>query len=81
MKCFRFLYKPDNTAFMAYGNSMDEAFERVSKRNYDDLDEERTQAFNRENYLCDEFTPETNGNGVLVFYDIYNTFPRKIKEK
>ena len=77
MKCFRLLYTVDNTAYMVYAKTEEEAFIKVSDRNYDSLNEDnRDDALRRENYIIDEFTPETNGDGILEFIDVNNTMER-----
>ena len=80
MKCFRVLYKPDDTAFMVWADTEDDAFEKAKTRNISELDtslDEETEGASRSDYVIDEFTPETNGTGILVFYDVYTVFERK----
>lgn len=73
MKCWRVLYVPDNTAFMVWAESKEEGLNKARKRNIKELNAEEDCS---ENYIIDEFTPETNDVGILVFYDIYSTFER-----
>ncbi len=73
MKCWRVLYVPDNTAFMVWAESKEEGLDKARKRNIKELNTEEDCS---ENYIIDEFTPETNDVGILVFYDIYSTFER-----
>lgn len=72
MKCWRILYVPDNTAFMVWAESEEAALKKARERNRKELDTEEYV----EEYKIDEFTPETNEVGILVFYDIYTTFER-----
>lgn len=73
MKCYRVLYKPDNTGFMVWADSDKEALNKARNRNRIELDKIEE---NVSDYLIDEFNPETNDNGILVFYDIYSVFER-----
>ena len=76
MKIFRVLYTPDNTAYMVYAETEKEAYEKASRRNYRDLVSDSYDALRRDLYDIVEFVPDTNGDGVLTFYDIYDTFQR-----
>lgn len=75
MKCWRVLYTPDDTAFMVWAKTEDQAFEKVKERNMNELDEGGGDS--RTEYLIDEFTPETNKTGIMAFYDVYSVFKRK----
>lgn len=72
MKCWRILYVPDNTAFMVWAESKEAALNNARERNCKELDTNDCV----DDYIIDEFTPETNEVGILVFYDIYTTFER-----
>lgn len=74
MKCWRVLYKPDDTAFMVWADIKEIALEKVRKRNIEELDVPEEECI--DDYLIDEFTPETNGVGILAFYDVYSVFER-----
>lgn len=75
MKCWRILYKPDDTAFMIWANTEEEAFKKVKERNENELDKGNDTS--KADYLIDEFTPKTNETGILAFYDVYSVFERK----
>lgn len=73
MKCFRILYTLDDTAFMVWAETEDQALEKVRERNRSELtntDESKSD------YKIDAFTPETNDTGMLVFYNVYEVFER-----
>ncbi len=73
MKCWRVLYKPDNTAFMVWAETEQIGLDKVRKRNLKELENTEDSL---EDYIIDEFTLETNGTGMLVFYDVYSVFER-----
>ena len=75
LKVYRVLYVPDDTAFMIYAESVEQALEKAIKKNIDEL-EYSDGVDNMEDYLIDEFTPETNNTGMLTFWDVYTVFPR-----
>lgn len=75
MKCYRVLYKPDNTGFMVWAESDKEALDKARKKNRSELDGDDIEE-NLQDYLLDEFKPETNDHGILVFYDIYSVYER-----
>lgn len=75
MKCYRVLYTPDNTAFMVWETSEENALKKVRPRNCKELPEGTEESQN--DYIVDVFTPETNGTGILAFYDVYTTFNRE----
>ena len=75
MKIYRVLYTPDDTAFMIYAESKEQALEKAIKKNIDEL-EYPDDADNLKDYLIDEFTPETNNTGILTFWDVFTVFPR-----
>lgn len=79
MKCYRVLYKPDNTAFMVWGHTKSGALLKAMARNDLELnnEDEREYAWNEELYIIDEFTPDTNRTGILAFYDCYEVYERK----
>ena len=72
MKCFRVLYKPDDTAFMVWAETEEKALELARTRNLKELANDHNEG--PEDYLVDEFTPETNGTGILAFYDVQESF-------
>ena len=72
MKCWRILYVPDNTAFMVWAESKEAALNKARERNRKELGAKDCV----DDYKIDEFTPETNTVGIIVFYDIYTTFER-----
>lgn len=74
MKCWRVLYKPDNTAFMVWADTKELALDKARKRNISELDDITEEGI--EDYIIDEFTPDTNKNGILAFYDVYSVFER-----
>ena len=81
MRCWRVLYKPDNTAFMVYADSEEEALDKAIKRNLKELDITKDEeGEDLKDYLIDEFTLKTNGTGMLAFYDVYSTFERETTE-
>lgn len=73
MRCWRVLYKPDNTAFMIWAETKEMALKNVRRRNLSELENAEDCV---DDYLIDEFTPETNDIGILVFYDVYSVFER-----
>ena len=75
MKCYRVLYTPDNTAFMVYAENETDALLKARNRNLNELDE--TEFESEKDYLVDEFTINTNGTGILAFYDCYAVYERK----
>lgn len=72
-KCYRVLYSGDDTAFAVWAESEEEALKKAMERNDSELEEETDKI----DYLVTEFTPETNGTGMLVFYDAYQVRERK----
>lgn len=75
MKCYRILYTIDNTAFMVYAKDSVEALKKARERNVRELDEVEYEK--EEDYIIDEFTIDTNGTGILAFYDCYSVHERK----
>ena len=74
MKCYRILYQPDDTAFMVWAETEEKALELARTRNITEL--ENADDEGPEDYLIDEFTPESNGTGILAFYDVQACFER-----
>lgn len=75
MKCWRVLYKPDNTAFMVWAETEEIALKKVRERNIYELDNPEEECIN--DYIIGEFTPKTNNIGIIAFYDVYLSFERK----
>ena len=75
MKCYRVLFKPDDTAFMVWAEDERAALTKARERNRYELD--KTSEDIEENYLVDEFSPSTNGTGIMAFYDCYAVYERK----
>lgn len=85
MKCYRVLYTPDDTAFMVYAASEEDAIGKVMKRNIEELND--GSGLDDKEYIVDEFTVDTNGTGIIAFYDCYSvhnrnnvTYEERIKE-
>lgn len=76
MKCWRVLYKPDNTAFMVWAYTESSALIKAMKRNQAELNDPKQYDLGEDNYIVDEFNLETNGSGVLAFYDCYSVYER-----
>lgn len=74
MKCYRILYKPDNTAFMVWAENKQQALDIAHEKNKKELPTD--QEIDITDYHAVEFTPGTNSIGILTFYDIYETFER-----
>lgn len=76
MRCWRVLYKPDNTAFMVWAGMRRDALKKARARNV--LELENSEGESASDYMVDEFTPDTNGTGILAFYDVYSVNPRDV---